>query len=145
MSWDELNSAVERSGSGGGTWVNLRSKGDRLEGTLVAFEIRPMMYQGEPVLTRKTQQPRYEYVLTLQTGESDGAADDGIRKVGLDERGQDELKRAIREAGVNAEEGGLIVLGIVADRADGEMKHTHLRARYTPPAKTINVPGLEDF
>lgn len=146
MSFDALNDAVERNSSSGGTWVDLKNKGDRIEGAIIAWEERPRTFEGQPVLTQATGKPRYEWVFTLQTGESDGVDDDGVRKVAIDERGQDEVKRAVRDAGVKVQPGGTLLLAIVADRQkSNEMRHTHLRARYTPP--TIDLPGtgLDDF
>jgi hypothetical protein len=139
MSFDALNEAISR---GGGTWVNLREKGDRIEGTIVDFEERTKTYEGEPVLSRKTGKPRIEWVFTLQTGESDGADDDGIRKVALDEWGREEFKAAVKRSGSRAEAGGTLVLAIVENRdKPTDSAQQHLRAKYTP---SLGIPD-DDF
>jgi hypothetical protein len=143
MSFDALNEAIAR---GGGTWVNLKAKGDRIEGTIIDFEERPKTFEGEPVLSRKTGKPRFEWVFTLQTGESDGPDDDGVRKVALDEWGRGEFKDAVKKSGAAAEAGGLLVLAIVEDRkSPTDSVQQHLRARYTPPAKSLGIPAEDDF
>ena len=143
MSFDALNEAIAR---GGGTWVNLKAKGDRIEGTIIDFKERPKTFEGEPVLSRKTGKPRFEWVFTLQTGESDGPDDDGVRKVALDEWGRGEFKDAVKKSGAVAEAGGLLVLAIVEDRkSPTDSVQQHLRARYTPPAKSLGIPAEDDF
>lgn len=141
MSLSELNEAVARSG---GTWIGLREKGDRVEGTIIDFEERPKTFEGEPVLSRKSGQQRMEWVFTLQTGESEGAADDGVRKVSLDENGQRAVKKAIKDAGSPAVVGGTLIIAVVADR-ETPTSQCEKKAKYTPPVKEIAVPVDGDF
>lgn len=48
---------------------------------------RPQMFEGNPVLTRKTKEPRYEFLITFQTDLRDPEIDedDGVRKFALKE------------------------------------------------------------
>jgi hypothetical protein len=109
---------------------------------IVDFEERTKTYEGEPVLSRKTGKPRIEWVFTLQTGESDGADDDGIRKVALDEWGREEFKAAVKRSGSRAEAGGTLVLAIVENRdKPTDSAQQHLRAKYTP---SLGIPD-DDF
>jgi hypothetical protein len=139
MSLNELNDAARSSG---GTWVKLSDKGDKIRGRMVpdGFENRPKTFEGEPVLSRKTGKQRYEYVFTLETEDTDGPEDDGIRKVALNESGQRAVQRALREAGVEAEVGGLWEIAVVADKPTATSQAEYA-ARYTPPTQKVDIPA----
>lgn len=142
MSLSELNDAAARSG---GTWVNLKLKGDKIRGRMVDFENRPKTFEGEPVLSRKTGKQRYEFVFTLETDDTDGPDDDGIRKVSLNESAQRAVLKALKDAGAEAVIGGYWEIAVAADPKDSTSQ-AEFAARYTPPAKTVDmsVPAAAD-
>lgn len=135
MSLSELNDAAARSG---GTWVSLKQKGDKIRGRMVDFENRPKTFEGEPVLSRKTGKQRYEFVFTLETDDTDGPEDDGIRKVSLNESAQRAVLKALKDAGQEAAIGGLWEIAVSAD-PETSTSQAEFAARYTPPAKTVDM------
>jgi len=130
----------------GGRWVKLKTTTDvPVEGTILAVEKRDRTDpQGNVVHKKGTQTPRIEYVFTLQTGESDGAEDDGIRKFSANESMTSAIRAAEAAAGAKLAEGGLLKVGVKADPVDQWSQATYL-ARYTPPAAAAVVADLEDF
>ena len=135
MSLSELNDAAARSG---GTWVSLKTQGDKIRGRMVDFENRPKTFEGEPVLSRKTGKQRYEFVFTLETDDTDGPDDDGIRKVSLNEAGQRAVLKALRDAGAEAAIGGYWEIAVTADPPNSKSQ-AEFAARYTAPAKTVDM------
>lgn len=136
MSLSELNDAAARSG---GQWVKLAQRGDVLQGAILDFENRPKTFEGQPVLSRKSGEQRYEFVFTLQTEDTEGPEDDGVRKVALNEAAQRAVLKAIKDAGVDAENGGHLLIAVVEDPPNDKAQAVY-RAKYTPPAKKIAVP-----
>lgn len=141
MSMDALNEAVA---SVGGSWVKLRNSDDPpIEGTIVSFEKRNRTDpQGDVVYKRGTQTPRIEWVFTLQTDLRDGDEDDGIRKLPCNESMQRAISEAIKASGRPAEEGGTLKVGVASDPEDS-FSQAEYRAKYTPPAKTIDTDDDE--
>lgn len=130
----------------GGRWVKLKATTDEpVEGTILGVEKRERTDpQGNVVYKRGTQTARVEYVFTLQTGESDGGEDDGIRKFSANESMVRAIQDAERDAGAKLDEGGLLKVGVKADPADAFSQATYV-ARYTPPAAAPKVADLHDF
>jgi hypothetical protein len=129
----------------GGRWVKLKFTTDEpVEGTILGVELRDRTDpQGNVVYKKGTQTARKEFVFTLQTGESDGAEDDGIRKFSANENMTSAIRAAEAAAGAKLAEGGLLKVGVKADPVDQWSQATYL-ARYTPPAAAA-VADLEDF
>lgn len=153
MSLDALNSAAQ---SLGGSWVKLNDKNEHppVEGEIVDFEIRDRTdMNGDIVYKKGTTTARKEWVITLRVDDSliDDPNDDGLRKLSLNESGQRAVAAAIKEAGVAAETGGVLKIG-VAENAPDKFSQATYRARYTPPAKPLAIPAddtadddLDDF
>lgn len=142
MSLSDLNDLAARSG---GTWVNLKQKGDKIRGRMVDFENRPKTYEGEPVVSRKTGKQRYEFVFTLEIPAEDGTGpdDDLLRKVSLNESGQRAVIKALKDTGAQAEIGGTWEIAVAADPATKTDQAEYV-ARYTPPTKTVDLPTGND-
>lgn len=140
MSIDALNEAVA---SAGGTYVKLVSADDPpVEGTIVEFDKRERRTpKGEIVMSKKTGKPRIEWVFTLQTDLRTTDDDEGVRKLSCNESMQFAISDAIREAGKPAEIGGTLKVGFVS--RDDEYSQATYRAKYTPPANTIDLPDDE--
>ena len=130
----------------GGRGVKLRATTDApVEGTILSVEKRDRTDpQGNVVYKKGTQTPRVEYVFTLQTGESDGAEDDGIRKVSANESMARAIATAERDSGQSIEVGGLLKVGVKADPADSYSQAEYV-ARYTPPAPPSPAADLDEF
>lgn len=130
----------------GGRWVKLKTTADpAVEGTILGVEKRDRTDpQGNVVHKKNTQIPRTEFVFTLQTGESDGAEDDGIRKFSANESMASAIRAAEAAAGAKLAEGGLLKVGVKVDPVDSWSQATYV-ARYTPPAPAAAVADLEDF
>jgi len=142
-----LHEMGEAPGGEGGRWFDLKRKGDRVEGTIISARKREMRFQGEPVLSKAGKQ-RYEYVFTIQTGESDGQGDDGIRNVTLNEWGVEKYRDAVRAAGTNwpGDIGATVVFAILGDKkADRESPQQYLRCKYTPPPLNLGATTDDDF
>lgn len=139
MSFADLNNEIKTKT---GAWVNLKDKGDKIAGKLVAEpEVRDQKYNGAivPVTNEKSPnfgKPRKEWVFTLET--SDGRT----VKVGVKESGQSAIIGALN--GRNMELGGHLQLEIV-DKQSG--KQPEFKAIYTSPTKdfpTDNTPDIDE-
>lgn len=141
MSLDELNNAVA---SVGGSWVKLQKVGDTIEGEIVAFEKRNRTDpQGNVVMKRGTDTPRIEWLFTLKVDDLEGPDDDGLRKLPANESMQRAIATAIKEAGVQAEVGGRLKVGVKADPPD-TYSQAEYQARYTAPAAKVDI-NPDDF
>lgn len=121
-----------------GTWVQLMSKADGvIEGRVVSFETRPMTFEGEVKLSRKTGQPRTEWTFTV-------LKDDGeTLKFGLKESGQRAVAQAIKESGQPAKNGDRIKIAVSEDKPDERSQPTY-QVRWTPDSTPLDVPVEED-
>ena len=130
----------------GGRWVKLKATTDApVEGTVLSVEKRDRTDpQGNVVYKKGTQTPRTEFVFTLQTGESDGGEDDGIRKFSANESMASAIRAAEAASGSKLDIGGLLKVGVKADPVDSFSQATYV-ARYTPPAPAAAVADLDDF
>ena len=140
----ELNQAVA---SVGGSWVKLQAKGDVIEGEITAFEKRPRTDpQGNVVMKRGTDTPRIEWLFTLKVDadQLEGPDDDGLRKLPANESMQRAIASAIKEAGVQAEVGGRLKVGVKADRPD-DFSQAEYQAKYTAPMAKLDVNVDEAF
>lgn len=142
MSLSELNDAVRSSG---GEWVSLKEKGDKVRGTIVDFEQREATFEGQVILSRKTGKPRVEWVFLVTVPEEDlsGPEDDGMRKFSLRESGQRAVINALKKADCEAEIGGYLEVGVVADKPTSTSQ-PEFSARYTEPAKPLNLTAKQD-
>jgi hypothetical protein len=91
----------EAERAGRGRFIKVPSElGAGFKGVLLGSpEKRPKMFEGAPVLTRKTGQPRYEHIITFQTDERLDDEDDGVRKYGMNEGDFSAFVDAWRDAG----------------------------------------------
>lgn len=139
-------SAWAEQAPSGGRWVKLKATTDApVEGTILAVELRDRTDpQGNVVYKKGTQTPRKEFVFTLQTGESDGQDDDGVRKFSANESMAGAIRQAENASGQKLEVGGLLKVGVKADPVDQWSQATYV-ARYTPPAPASPVADLDDF
>lgn len=106
---DALNEAIN---SGGGDWIKLTEKGQKLTGALQEAEVRRKTYKGKEVLSQKGH-PRHEWVLTLMV--------DGEPKyVVADEGGQSAIRAAARELGRNLTTGDVVTIHVTESSEPGE-------------------------
>lgn len=139
---DQLNDEIA---SFGGEWVKLnRKEHGALEGEIVDVEVRDKSFEGQVVLSRKSGLPRKEWVVTLRIaeGERDGDDDDGIRKISLNESGQRAFAAAVKASKAKVEAGGTLKIAVREDPATDREQADYI-ARYTPPAKTIDLPDTD--
>jgi len=136
MNLSDLTAAAARIG---GAWVDLKVKGDKLKGTILDFEERDMSFEGEVKYKKGTTIVRKEWVFTLETDDTDGPEDDGVRKVSLNESGQRAVLIAIKEAGVEPTVGGELIIAVVEDKPT-PTSQAQYKAKYTAPAKAISIP-----
>lgn len=131
MNLDNLNqAAAELSGE----WVKLVSTDDpTIDGTVLAFEVRPKTFEGEPVLSRKSGQQRTEWVFTLDTG-----AETAV-KVSLNESGQRAVSKALTAAGCPASVGDRLEIRVSENQPDPRSQATYV-ARWTAVPAALNVP-----
>ncbi len=122
-----------------GNWVKLTSKADGvIEGRVVAFETRPMTFEGDPIKSRKTGQQRTEWVLTV-------LPDDGGEpvKFSLKESGQRAISEAIKAAGGNANTGDRLKISVKTDK-ETERSQPVYQARWTHDSTPLAVPAAEE-
>lgn len=107
-----LNEFNEALFNGGGEWVKLTQKGQKISGSLVDAEVRQKMYQGNVVLSKKGQ-PRKEWVLTLDVnGEH--------KKVAAAEGGQIALSKAAQTFGRNLAQGDVVSIEVTESSVQGQ-------------------------
>lgn len=63
----------------GGKFISLNTKGDKFSGAYLGYEERGMMFDGTPVLSKKTGKQRTERLFTFQTDLRDDDTDNGVR------------------------------------------------------------------
>lgn len=138
MTLDALNNAVNRAG---GTWLKLRTTQDpAVDGSIIDFEERDRRDpDGNVILSRKTNKPRLEWVITLQC-EPEGDDDDGVRKLAANESMQRAIADAIKASGKPAAIGGTLKVKVSEDPEDNYSQATY-KAVYVPPPAI----DLEDF
>lgn len=128
---DDLNTAVAEVG---GNWRNLRTKADgALEGKVIAFDKRHKTFEGEVVLNRKTKEPRWEWVFTLEV---DGEADPV--KYSANESAQRAIADAIRKSGNKAAIGDTLKIGVIEDPED-DRSQARYGAKWTKARQAIDV------
>lgn len=133
---DELDQAAATLG---GNWAKLRTTADpAVEGRVLAFEKRPMTFEGEPVLNRKTKEPRIEWVFTLQV-----AGEPEPVKLSLKESAQRAVADALRAAGAKPEVGDTLKIGVKSDPVDDRSQATY-QAKWTKNAAPLDIPGDEE-
>lgn len=137
-----INQDIE---SGGGKFVKLRDTGDAVVGELLGIDERIKMWEGAPVLSRKSGEPRKEWVITLRTDLSEGPDDDGVRKVAANEGLQIAIKTHMRESKQLFPDqfGGRLAIGVKVGAPTTTSQVEEWSVRYTPPATgtaaTINA------
>jgi len=139
----------------GATAAKFENIGDRIEGRILSAEARPQtdIETGE-VVTWSDGKPRLQWVIVLATDLRDSADDTGERTVyakggnfvpatGEGLSPMEAIKAAVAKAGAKQLlEGGTLVmqhtgLGVKKNKAHNAPKL--FKARYTPPAKGIDV------
>ena len=133
MSFEDINNEIR---SKGGSWVNLKNKGDKIAGKIVSPpEVRDQVYGGKVVKVSSGAnegKPRKEWVFTLET--SDG----NTVKVAAKESAQFAITGALmgRKLALN----GHLQLEIMEPAVRGE-KSAEYKAIYTDP--TVDFPGTD--
>ena len=130
----------------GGRWIKLQKKGDRVDGTLISIEAKPRTDpDGNPVLSRKTQQPRKIYRVAIQTTLKEDDDDTGIRYWDANEAGKTALEDAYHAAGTRNLVGGRVAVAVAADPPDSFSQATY-RVKFEPPAaKPEPVADLDEL
>lgn len=107
-----LNEFNEALFNGGGEWLKLTQKGQKVSGALVDAEIRDKYFNGNPVLSSKGKQ-RKEWVLTLDVnGEQ--------KKVVAAEGGQIALSKAAQTFGRNLTKGDIVSIEVTESSVQGQ-------------------------
>lgn len=128
---DDINRAID---SFGGQWVNLRKKTDGvLDGLVVSVEERDKTFEGAVVLSRKTQQPRREWVFVLKTERHETDEDDGVRKFAANESAQRAIAKAVKESGRKLEVNGRLKVVVTTD-PENDRDQAEYKAKYEAPA-----------
>jgi hypothetical protein len=132
---DELNDAVAMAGS---TWINLRNvDDDPLDITVTDFVKRDKMFEGAPVLSRKTGKPRTEWVFTGTTPDGDTV------RCSLNESAQSAVRDALKKADAKAEIGDRLQLKVKANPPDERSQATYA-AKWTKGTKPIDIDQDDD-
>jgi hypothetical protein len=127
----DINTAAETLT---GDWVKLtRKEHGAIEGRVIAFETRPMTFEGDPVLNRKTGQQRTEWVLAVLTD------NDETLKFSLKEAGQRAIAEAIKQTGQPAKNGDRIKIA-VKDDPPTEREQPTYQVRWTPDTAPLDMP-----
>lgn len=123
MGFDDVNEAIL---TGGGGYAKLQQRGAVVEGVLVDVSTREMIYDGLVVKSKKTGQPRKEWVFVLDTN-------DGRIKVSARENIQIATRSALDKSGsTKLEAGAKIRFEVVKDSVRGEVS-AEVVVTYTPP------------
>lgn len=131
--FDDVNQDIA---TGGGGYAKLQTKGTVVEGILTNVQTRPMVYEGEVVLSKKTKQPRKEWVFTLDTPE-------GPVKVSAREGVQIATRNALEKTGkAKLEPGAKIRFEVTKDSVRG-VSSAEVTVEYIPP-KFAALPNDED-
>lgn len=123
MSFAEINDAIKASG---GEYVNLKTKGQKVQGKVLAVEVRDKVFKGNVVLVANGAnkgKPRKEWLFTLETA-------DGNKKWAAPENGQFAIRGALD--GRKIEKGGLLQVEIVESSEQGS-KQAEYKVIYTEP------------
>lgn len=139
--FDELNRAAVTSG---GRWINLKAIADgAVDGEVLDYEIRPMTFEGAPVLKRGSGEPRHEWLFTLRVGEGD----EGVVKLPLRESGQRAVREAIKAAGGDAKPGDRLKIAVSIDKEKATDQPT-FQARWTKaervPTSSLDLSMFDD-
>lgn len=106
-----------------GEWLDLRRKGETTTGRFVTLEERPRTWEGKPVLSRKTGEPRIEWILTFTDGSS-------TWKLAANESMQSAIRSAIASLGQPLKVGDVMSIEVVAEPR--EMGQARYAARILP-------------
>ncbi len=132
--FDDVNNDIA---TGGGGYAKLQKKGTVVEGILVDVTTRTMVFEGSIVLSKKTQQPRKEWVFTLDTPE-------GPVKVSAREGVQIATRQALEKAGVSKlEKGAKIRFEVTKDSVRG-VASAEVDVTYTAP-KMSSLPESDEL
>lgn len=137
MSFDEFNAML--SAPRGGRWVKLRDTGDKITGTLLDVEmINRTTPDGEVVLGKKSGKPRRVARIRIQTDQTDGPDDDGIRIFDANEAAQSALADCVQRDGQLAA-GGTIAIAVTHPPRDAYSQATY--AAKFKPGKPVAKPA----
>ena len=128
---NELNEAVKTADA---SWLSLKSKEDgAVEGVVLHMEEREKTWNGDVVLSRSTGKPRVEWVFTLQI-----AGNDAPSKIPFAESAQRAITKAVKEAGVTAEEGDILKIAVSKDR-ESQTSQPDFKAKWTKGTKPLPI------
>lgn len=140
---DQINDAIDTAG---GEWLKCYKKEHGvIEGEILDIEVRDRRdNKGETVYKRGTDKPRKVWTITLRVDadKRDGDTDDGNRKIDLNESGQRAFAAAVKAAKAKVEVGGRLQFRVKEEAADS-YSQAQYAAKYTPPAKTIDLPDTD--
>lgn len=132
---NELNEAVKTADA---SWLKLQSKEDgTVEGVVLHMEQREKTWEGDVVLSRSTGKPRVEWVFTLQV-----AGNEEPSKISFAESAQRAITKAVKEAGVNAEEGDILKIAVSKDR-EKQTSQPEFKAKWTKGSKPLPIPAAD--
>jgi hypothetical protein len=125
MSFEDFN---REAASAGGNWHKLTKREHGvLKGKIVNVEKRAKQFGGKPVLNSKTQEPRYEWIFTLEDTEGK------VIKFAAVETAQYAIRGALGDR--KLEPGGFLQIAVVEDAVAGS-KSAEYKAKYESPVKT---------
>jgi hypothetical protein len=139
VSFDDVNSAADELG---GNWFKFERVGDVFDVRLVGMRVREQrdFETGAVKLTRKTGEPRKEWIVT-------GMDDSGdLVKTAFSEGAQTAASAARKVSGASSfQPGGRLVLKYTGDRTPPGAKFAYkdFAARYSPPAAQSFEAGAE--
>lgn len=132
----DINTAAEAMT---GEWIKLtRKEHGTIEGRVISFQVRPMTFEGAPVLRRNSGEQRSEWVLAVLT---DGGE---TVKFSLKESGQRTVAEAIKASGRKARNGDRIKIAVKDDPVDERSQPTY-QVRWTPDDTPLDIPDEEDL
>lgn len=143
MALDDFYSDAQNRG---GRWIKLQNPGDVVRGEIVDLDIRDRRdIDGNVVLSRKTNKPRKEYVLTFRIDEAEreGGDDDGLRKMSLNESGQTAFVTAYKAAGGGDIAGARFAIQMTQAAPD-KMSQASYAASIKKGAKPVTLPSNID-
>lgn len=140
------------NGGGGAKAAKFADVGTIAKGEVTAVEIsQQRSVEDGSLLEWKDGNPRMQLVVTIQTDESDGADDDGLRRLFAKKPGN--MLTAISDAVKAAEQTAVEVGGTLAVQFTGEGERTNpaysppklFKAQYKAPAKAVQSVSADEL
>jgi hypothetical protein len=132
----DINTEIE---SFAGQWQQLTKKDHpTIEGRVTYFEKRPATFEGQPSISRKTGQPRTEWVFAVLTDGGDTV------KFSLMESGQRAISTAIKANGQSANiPGDRIKIAVTEDSVTGKSQAEY-KVKWTTDTAPLAEVAVED-